>query len=232
MKKTIYKIFFLIYSPLFYLKLYLFRLLNKDIKLIVGGGNTFYKNWLYTDIYILNITSEKNWSKIFRKKEIKAILAEHVLEHLTNTDFEKFLRIVKPYLAKNASIRIAVPDKNHPSKYVKNLVKPGGSDHGSEDHKSFYSHNKFTDIAKKVNYNLVLIEYFDNGGIFKINNKRSIDSDSGYIKRSSKNYRGRFTNSLKEYNKMLLTTPVSKREQFIKNNFSYTSLIADFVNNK
>jgi hypothetical protein len=41
------------------------------------------------------------------------------------------------YLDTFGIIRIAVPDAYHPSGYVKELTKPGGSKPGADDHKVF-----------------------------------------------------------------------------------------------
>jgi predicted SAM-dependent methyltransferase len=73
---------------------------------------------------------------------------EHVVEHIHYTDFIKMLEIVKKFLKKGAVIRIAVPDKYHPSEYVRKLVGVQGQEPGAEDHKYFYCIDDFEKNCK------------------------------------------------------------------------------------
>lgn len=222
-KKLIYK---KISKVNFLIKLKFFRLKNKKIKIIIGAGSTKYKGWISTDIHFLDITQEKDWNKYFKKNEISNIIAEHVFEHLTKENFEISLKIIKKYLKYNGIIRLAVPDANHPSEYYKELVGINGSGCGAFDHKEFYNHNSLTNIADKNGYKIEKIEYFNDNHEFV---KNEFILNNGYISRCSINYRGLFTDNKKAYYRLLKTTPVKAREQFNKNNLSYTSLVVDFV---
>ncbi len=198
-----------------------------EIKLNVGAGGTSYAGWISAEKNQLDITKSETFKDAFKFNSISAVLAEHVIEHITKKDFIEFLYGIKPYLKQNSTIRIAVPDAFHPSEYVRNLTMPGGYEPGADDHKEFYSIDHMLNIAQLTGYKVVPIEYFDHSGIFVFQND---DWSNGFINRSFKHYKGRFTNNPKEFKKMIESTPLVLREQFYNLKMSYTSLIVDFIN--
>ena len=200
-------------------------ILNTDVvRMNVGSGGTNYTGWVSVDKEVLDITNPDDFQFFFSEKQISKILAEHVIEHIYLNEFIEFLRNVKDFLTNDATIRLAVPDANHPSTYVRELTKPDGFEPGAEDHKVFYHIEMMRDIAKQLEYRLVPIEYFDEEGVFYSN----IEGwKNGYISRCSVNYQGRFTSDVSEFRELLLTTPVQLRSQFIEKPISYTSLIVD-----
>ncbi len=195
------------------------------IKVVAGAGDTKFDNWIAADIGELDITKEGDFNFMFEDKKIKNILLEHVIEHLEYDDFLKFLSIAKQYLTNDGVIRVAVPDANHPSSYVRELTGKHGSEPGADDHKIFYNIDDFENIVIKSGYKIKKLEYFDNDGIFHTSN---YDFKNGYISRCSRNYKGRFTDSEKEYKKMIAGVPTYLRKQFETNKISYTSLLVDF----
>lgn len=152
---------------------------------------------------------------------------EHVAEHLYYEDFVQFMLIVKPHLRPAAVIRVAVPDANHPSGYVRELTKVNGTDPGADDLKYFYKLNDMQIIAANTGYSLEAVEYFTDNGVFVSNNP---SFERGYISRCSKNYTGRFTSSREECRKMIDTVPEPLQKQFFQLGISYTSLWVDFIN--
>jgi predicted SAM-dependent methyltransferase len=195
------------------------------VMLTVGAGSTNYPGWISVDKDALDITKKEDFSQTFRKNQIFKILAEHVIEHIERKDFENFLYSVREYLDTFGTIRVAVPDAYHPSGYVKELTKPGGTEPGADDHKVFYTINMMQEIANANGYNLAPIEYFDDAGIFHSN---GLDFVNGYISRCSANYKGRFTSDAAEFDRMISSVPEHLRHQFIDQGFSYTSLLVDF----
>jgi predicted SAM-dependent methyltransferase len=151
---------------------------------------------------------------------------EHVIEHIEYEEFVFFLKVVKLFMKINGVIRIAVPDGNHPSKYIRDLVGVNGQEPGADDHKYFYKIGNMENIANHLGYKLEKLEYFDDDGVFHHN---TYNENYGFISRNAKNYTGRFTNNSTEYKKFIDSTPLDLQEQFLKNNFSYTSLIVDFI---
>ncbi|TQD23849.1 hypothetical protein [Methanolobus vulcani] len=204
------------------------KILSSEIvKIVPGAGKTRYEGWISIEVQELDITSTYDLNYYFANKKIDNILLEHVIEHIDYKNFIHFLVTIKPYLKKGAIIRIAVPDRNHPSEYVRLLTGVNGLEPGADDHKYFYGIDDFENIACQTDYKLDKVEYFDNNGIFHKNN---FDLSDGYISRCSKNYKGLFTENNEEYRKMIESVPENLREQFYKLNISYTSLLADFIN--
>ena len=198
---------------------------NDDINLVIGASDTKYLGWISTNIEELNMINEKDYQYYFSKKNIDRILLEHVVEHIEYDDFIQFLTIVKKYMRAGGNIRIAVPDAYHASQYYRELTKVNGAGPGADDHKFFYSIDDFEIIAKQLGFGINKLEYFDYRGNF---HQLDYDFKNGYISRCAKNYKGGFSNSKAEYNKMINTVPSNRRNQFSQYNISYTSLLIDF----
>ena len=208
-----------------YILFFIYKKKNQKIKIIIGSSKTKYNGWFSTEQYFLDITKQEDWGFLFDKK-IDNILLEHVIEHLSYRDFVRFLEIVKKYLNKGATIRIAVPDKYHPSRYIRELTDVNGKEPGAKGHKYFYSIDDFEGIASQTGYVLRKLEYFNLNGLFI---KNDFDYENGYISRCSYNYKGRFKNNPKEYKKMIDSVPFELKGQFQEHNISYTSLLVDFL---
>ncbi len=96
---------------------------SKHVYIIAGAGGINIKGWIGTDIEELNILDKKDYEYLLTGKKIDKLLLEHVIEHLYYDEFIKFLELIKPYLNKGATIRIAVPDANHPSLICKRISR-------------------------------------------------------------------------------------------------------------
>ena len=175
------------------------------IKIIIGSGATYYLGWVPTDSDTLNLTKRRNFDEIFSNTKVNNFLAEHVFEHLKYEDSIFAFKIIYDFLDVNGTLRIAVPDKNHPSQYVYDLVKPGGLEPGADDHKFFWDYESISNALKKCGFKVDLVEYFDDQGFF--HSVGDLDDKNGYISRCSKNYIGRFTNSREEFDKLFDRMP-------------------------
>ena len=153
----------------------------KEIKINVGAGGTKYENWFSTDIDTLDVTSEKDFKKYFLKKKIKNILAEHVLEHLTDKDLNLMVLNFLKYSDDNINIRIAVPDGFHSNIDYVNRVKPGGTGEGAYDHKNLFNYKTLSELFEKPGFKAELVEYWDEEGNFHSKYK---NDEKGYIIRS------------------------------------------------
>ena len=180
-KQFIYRLlipFIRIYKYLSW-RFYLF--ICKEVKIVVGAGPTTYKGWFSTDIVTLDVTKESDFKKYFKKKKIKNILAEHVLEHLTEEELDRMIKNFYKYSSENINIRIAVPDGYSKDENYINRVKPGGTGEGADDHKHLFTYQTLSDLFSKENFRPILMEYWDEDGKFHTDYK---NDDNGYIKRS------------------------------------------------
>ena len=203
------------------------KILNaRELKIVIGAGNTNYDGWIKTDVQELDITDPKHWGYYFSKDAINNLLAEHVFEHLNYHQIRSSLLLAKEYMKKGGVLRIAVPDANHPSHYVYDLTKPGGKEAGADDHKIFFDVEIVKRLANDLSFGLELIEYFDKDGVF---HRAEYDFKNGYVKRCSKNYVGRFTNSESELEKFYDSIPPNNLEQIKSLGITYTSLLFDYI---
>jgi hypothetical protein len=56
------------------------------LRLVVGASGISEPGWVATDIDDLNLLAETDWRRLFAPASIEAILAEHVWEHLSESD--------------------------------------------------------------------------------------------------------------------------------------------------
>lgn len=180
-KQFIYKLLIPLIRVYKYLSWRFYLLTCKEVKLIVGAGPTKYKGWFATDIVTLDITKESDFEKYFGKKKIKNVLAEHVLEHLTDQELEKMIKNFYKYSDEKINIRIAVPDGFHSDENYISIVKPGGKGEGAEDHKNLFNVNSLSSLFERFGFVAQPVEYWDEDRKFHQGYK---DSINGYIIRS------------------------------------------------
>ena len=138
----------------------------RPIKVIIGASETSQKGWISTEAEQLNLLEEQNWIKFFPKKNIRAILAEHVCEHLTKEDGVLAARMCYKYLSPGGYLRVAVPDGFQSDKEYIEYVKPGGTGPGADDHKILYNCKTFKEVFELAGFTVNLLEYFDENGKF------------------------------------------------------------------
>ena len=169
-----------------------FHKLSADIKLrrlaklsprrvVVGAGGVSQKGWIPTEIDQLNLLDTDTWDKFFTSNSIDAILAEHVLEHLTEQEVFEAARNCFKYLKSPGYVRVAVPDGFTPSLDYINAVKPGGTGAGAEDHKVLFNYKTIIKIFESAGFEVELLEYYDEKGEFHYT---EWDPDQGLIARS------------------------------------------------
>jgi predicted SAM-dependent methyltransferase len=162
------------------------------VKIIVGSGTTSFEGWVATDIPYFDVLNPRHWSFFFDKTSIQNILSEHVFEHLTSKQVNRFFELSKPYLRPNGVIRIAVPDGFNPNTDYIDAVKPGGWGAGSDDHKILWDIDQFKKIAEDHNFQLLPVEYYDIEGTFHF---AGIEEEKGFIYRSKgKKYQSKIPN--------------------------------------
>lgn len=180
-KQNIYKLLIPFIRIFKYLSWRFYLLTCKDVKIIVGAGPTKYNGWFSTDIVTLDVTNESDFKKYFSKKKIKNVLAEHVLEHLSNSDLEKMINNFYKYSDFNVNIRIAVPDGFHADEKYISIVKPGGTGEGADDHKNLFNVNSLSALFEKFGFVAHPVEYWDEEKKFHQGYK---DDGKGFVIRS------------------------------------------------
>lgn len=167
-----------------FLRWHIYLNTSKEINLIVGAGGTKFKGWFDTDIDTLNLIKEEDFAKYFSKRKIDKILAEHVLEHLTDSELELMVANFYKYSSGIINVRIAVPDGFHSDPNYLDNVKSGGIGVGAQDHKNLFNYKTLGLLFEKHGFKSKLIEYWDEDGIFHTN---YFNDSKGFIERSFRN---------------------------------------------
>lgn len=139
---------------------------KKELNIILGSGGIKHDGWIGTDIDVLDITSGFNWKILFSGYPIDRLLAEHVWEHLTNSEAKLAASNCFDHLKPHGYLKIAVPDGYYPDPAYINYVKPGGNGLGSEDHKVLYNYKTLQDLFVSAGFKAKLLEYWDEYGVF------------------------------------------------------------------
>lgn len=154
---------------------------RSPLRVMIGAGSVCQKGWLPTDIEHLDMLDIKDWRKYFREDSIDAIMAEHVWEHLSEEEAIVAAKNCYKYLKPGGYLRIAVPDGCHPSEDYRAAVAPGGTGAGSDDHKILYTYKSLATVFEKAGFEVDLLEYFDEHGVF---HEKPWNPDDGLILRS------------------------------------------------
>src|SRR6266571_2406326 len=123
------------------------------LNVVIGAGPTEFPGWLHTDKAILDITSPDDWHALFAPESIDRLLAEHVLEHLSETECGTALAECHRYLKKGALFRVAVPDayRRDPA-YVVEASPP------NDGHQAFYNIATLTALLESVDFVVTPLE--------------------------------------------------------------------------
>ena len=180
--------------------LYKYRFLNlrkaiflkKDIKLILGAALTSQKGWFSTNEEWLDVTNEKHWVRLFKHKNVVSnVVAEHVFEHLDSVEMKIAIYLIYKYLKKNGTLRIAVPDGNHPDPIYRLNTGINGIGADAADHKQFIKFEFIRGILDEIGFKIKLKEgYLNDGTLISTN----VEFNLGYIKRSRTNKISGFNN--------------------------------------
>ena len=154
---------------------------SRRIKNIMWASSTNYEGWFPMEQYFFDLTKHSDFVKMFSQKKISFILAEHVLEHLTNEDIFIMLKHFWEFSADDINIRIAVPDGFHGNNDYIEQVKPHGKGLGADDHKNLFTYKSLSKIFENAGFKTHLVEYWDENRIF---HKGYTNDDKGYITRS------------------------------------------------
>jgi len=183
---------------------YDYLLRNKVLKFNIGSANTDVgSDWFSSDIDVLNIARRKDWVRLLWFTKVNNIMAEHVWEHLNDSDTYLANKNCFEFLRKNGRMRLAVPDGLHPNNDYIEYVRPGGNGAGADDHKILYTYVTMKERLEKAGFHVELLEYWDENGKFHFT---QWTDEAGRITRS------------KRYD-----------ERNMDGSLSYTSLIIDAI---
>jgi predicted SAM-dependent methyltransferase len=153
-------------------------------RIIIGAGITSQEGWLPTNESELNLLDDSTFAKKFKSKSVDAFLAEHVWEHMTESDGIIAAKICYKYLKPGGYIRCAVPDINFNNEWYQEMVQvggPGPEDHPAYSHKIVYDYKRFKIIFEAAGFDVELLEYCDENHDFHYN---YWNPDDGMIGRS------------------------------------------------
>ncbi len=159
-------------------------LYNMQKRIIIGAGITSQEGWLSTNESELNLLDDSTLAKKFKPKSVDAFLAEHVWEHMTESDGIIAAKNCYKYLKPGGYIRCAVPDLNFNNKWYQQMVQvggPGPDDHPAYSHKIVYDYKRFKSIFEAAGFDVELLEYCDENHDFHYN---YWNPDDGMIGRS------------------------------------------------
>lgn len=207
------------------IKLRITKWRQDPIKIIVGASGTRKSGWIATDKYFFDITNQKSVQSFLGGKQIDALFAEHVVEHLEVEEFTRFLKIFSQVMHPDGIIRLAVPDEMHPSPWYREQMGISGIEPGADDHRAFWNYQSMTEITTSLGFKCQLLEYFDEHGLF--HDFPYDEETGGKVMRSSKNYNGRLINDEALRSELFagLSDPIV--EDMKKRGITYTSLVVE-----
>ena len=145
-----------------YIKVFALSRLGAHLKIVLGAALTYQKGWHSTNEQYLDIRDINHWIRLFGKnKKIKAMLAEHVFEHLTYYEMSSVLDICFNFLEKGGTLLIAVPDGNHPDQTYREHCGVNGIGADASDHKQFITFEILKSAAQNSAFNCCLLEGYD-----------------------------------------------------------------------
>jgi predicted SAM-dependent methyltransferase len=126
------------------------------LQVIIGAGGVSIDGWFSTDADVLDITSPCSWQSLFEPESIDRLLAEHVLEHLSESECMTALTQCFRYLKRGGLLRIAVPDgyRKDPE-YVVEVTPP------KDGHKVLFTIDGLALLVEKIGFQVTPLEYFD-----------------------------------------------------------------------
>jgi len=154
------------------------------MKIILGAGNTLIDGWKATQETELNILKKIDFEKQFEFNSVDAMLAEHLWEHMTKEEGIIAAKNCYEFIKFGGYIRCAVPDANFKNEWYQNMIKiggPGPRDHPAYTHKIVYDYKVFKEVFENAGFEVELLEYCDENGLFHY---KYWNEDDGRIGRS------------------------------------------------
>jgi predicted SAM-dependent methyltransferase len=146
------------------------------LNVVIGAGATEFPGWFNTDREVLDIVSPRDWAELFAVGSIDRLLAEHVLEHLSEEQCRIAVGECYRYLKQGGLFRVAVPDgyRRDPS-YVVEATPP------NDGHQALYNIDTLTTLLENTGFVVDPLEYFDAQEEF---HAQPWDENEGHVQRS------------------------------------------------
>ena len=170
----------------------------QPLNVILGAGGTSYPGWLPTDDDVLEITSRRDWERLFEPESIDRLLAEHVIEHLSQEEARRAFTACFCYLKPGGLFRLAVPDG-----YRRDHIYLAEASPPKDGHQALYNVDSMTNLLRASGFETTPLEYFDRNEEF---HALPWDEGDGFIQRS---------------------VGFDRQKDFQRENLFYTSLIID-----
>lgn len=152
-----------------------------EIRLVLGCSYPTIRGWINTDHPWMDITDGRCWNWLLDTARADRLLAEHVFEHLTLQQATQALQLARANLSERGTLRIAVPDGNHPVHEYIEQVRPGGLGPGADDHKVLYTAETLVSLVQEAGLRADLRRWCDAEGTAHVT---PLASEFGPIRRS------------------------------------------------
>lgn len=164
-------------------KLFLWSRFDLPLNIVVGSSGESSFGWIPTDISFLDLLKPDDWTRWNLDGNVRAILAEHVFEHLHPAEGLRAATQCLRSLRRGGHLRLAVPDGLFPDPDYISSVRPGGTGSGACDHKVLYDYHSLKQLLAEAGFSVTLLEWWDEKGNF---HHRSWDPCDGLVRRSKK----------------------------------------------
>lgn len=152
-----------------------------QIRLAIGPETHCTADWIPAARDQLDLVNPASWSCFFQKSSVDAILAERVWDQMSEQDSRLAARNCFQFLKPGGYLRVAVPDGFHPAQQRKNSGCSEDAAIGRGRCSKLYNHKSFANAFVAVGFNVQLIEFFDQEGVFHSNHW---DVSKGLVKRT------------------------------------------------
>ena len=160
--------------------------MSAGLQVAIGAGPQRWEGWVPTDREDLDLTSRSSFEAWFGGRRARAMVCEHVWEHLDQDEARVAARLCFDFLEGGGRLRVAVPDGLFPDAEYQRMVQvggPGPADHPAADHKVVYDYRTFVPVFASVGFTVTLLEWWDEHGEFR---HMSWDLSDGPIGRATK----------------------------------------------
>lgn len=135
------------------------------LKLVLGSSGVYDAGWIATDADQLNLTMPVSWERLLAPASVDALLAEHVWEHLSESDGLAAAELCFKFLRPGGYIRVAVPDGLFPDPAYREYIKVDGVGGGEiGGHKTVFTYQTLREMFLRAGFTVQLLEYHDEIG--------------------------------------------------------------------